>query len=328
MNTIKKLKLRVFILAFVCSSFVLPLSSMGNSKLPLESVIGLLTASSWYSAYTGDLPVSELSFKLIPNTLDSVEFGNKKYKLVYAKTLFSLDSLWSLNANGWRYFITVLNVDSLILIHQAHDAYFPDIVLIHSKPKPSTTMAKDSLIDKISGIWYSKDNGENSIRFERINSSPDSISCSEYKNDVLLLSLNYKVILAYQKDWELISNKRLYFSINIYNNEIIVSDCNTWGGVCENSHFIRGKPLEIANHFVSPGKSVLYPNPCNESFTLNENIGINMIEIVGLNGQVLLKEKLLKNDKTTINMSGFSQGVYLFRGYTKNDFITVKIVKQ
>ena len=58
------------------------------------------------------------------------------------------------------------------------------------------------------------------------------------------------------------------------------------------------------------------------------NIDINKIEIVGLNGQVLLTKKLFGIDDRTIDMSKFSNGFYFVNGITKNDCITVKIVKQ
>jgi hypothetical protein len=311
MKTIKRLKLGIFILTFVYSSFVSILTSMANGNQPLDSVISLLTANIWYSAYTGDLPVSELSFEHIPNTLDSVGFENKRYRLVYDKSVFSLDSLWSLRGSEFSCFITVLNKDSVILIQQAYDAYIPDIILIHSKPQPSTTLAKDSLINKISGIWYSKENEGKNVRLERINSSPDSVSCSEYLNDGLISSFNYRVIFAYQKNWELINKNRLYFSIYIYDNEIVVSNCNTWGSLCDNIHFNRDKPSEIANQFSLSNQPVLYPNPCSGTITLLGNI--DRVEIVELNGEVMLTKEFFGIHDRTIDITRISKGVYIVR---------------
>jgi hypothetical protein len=340
MKTIKKSKLVLFILAFVCCSIISSESSFGKSKLSRDSLITLLTSRVWYNAKTGDLPLEEHSFELIQKTADSIIWkqpeGNVLYKLVYRQTMFSIDSLWELMTNhSLSYVLKIINKDSLILEPDATDSY--TTILTHAKPKPSSSLAKDSLINKISGFWYAKKNQRieftffSMVRFERISSSPDSILFSEYVNDTLLYSAIYKVALIYQSFWALINNKYSSISISLHEDEIGLGllDCGICGVVPgRGAPYIRTDPLEIPSNCTLPNNPALFPNPCNNSFTLQGNFAIDRVEIIGLNGQVQLTKTFHKKNNVTIDITGLPKGVYIVRCISRNACFTAKIVKE
>lgn len=79
-------------------------------------------------------------------------------------------------------------------------------------------------------------------------------------------------------------------------------------------------------HLRDIGVSV-YPNPVSDELNIISNEKYNMIELLNLNGKVLLTNHHY-NQQTKLNMSDLSKGVYLIRIYM-DDFVGVgKIVKR
>jgi hypothetical protein len=77
----------------------------------------------------------------------------------------------------------------------------------------------------------------------------------------------------------------------------------------------------------------LYPNPNNGQFNLNFGVDLGevMIEVVGLNGQVVYSEQIANATNgavKTIQLNNASNGVYFVRIQTANGLVVKRIVKQ
>lgn len=70
----------------------------------------------------------------------------------------------------------------------------------------------------------------------------------------------------------------------------------------------------------------IYPNPATESITINSvSNDINRIEIYSITGRIL---KSIKKPISTIDISNFSQGIYILKVYNAKNFIIKKFVKK
>ncbi|MGL4599310.1 MAG: T9SS type A sorting domain-containing protein, partial [Bacteroidia bacterium] len=77
----------------------------------------------------------------------------------------------------------------------------------------------------------------------------------------------------------------------------------------------------------------LYPNPNNGQFNLNfgSDLGEVMIEVVGLNGQVVYSEQVANANTgavKTIQLTNTANGVYFVRIQTATGLVVKRIVKQ
>lgn len=92
------------------------------------------------------------------------------------------------------------------------------------------------------------------------------------------------------------------FSLSFLNSTFVF-DCTT--GI---------KNIE-ANNTIS-----IFPNPTTSEITVNSNVELQKIELYDISGQLLLVEKS-KENKQTINLNSFSNGVYFLKLYNNERLI-------
>ena len=69
---------------------------------------------------------------------------------------------------------------------------------------------------------------------------------------------------------------------------------------------------------------VLYPNPASNYFFIQSNNIVN-VEIINTLGQIVFKQKFLPQNK--IDVSDFSEGLFIVKIYTKNEKILTQKLK-
>jgi hypothetical protein len=72
-------------------------------------------------------------------------------------------------------------------------------------------------------------------------------------------------------------------------------------------------------------KLIVYPNPVNDVLHIQTKQTIKKIEVLNLNGKVLLQQY---GDNKTMNMQSIPQGNYIVRIFTETTIVPVKILKQ
>ncbi|MFC6877068.1 T9SS type A sorting domain-containing protein [Flavobacterium myungsuense] len=74
----------------------------------------------------------------------------------------------------------------------------------------------------------------------------------------------------------------------------------------------------------------VYPSPASDIITVsnNNNVSVNSISIVDLNGRVLNQSKFNNQSKVQINISNLSAGIYMMNINTVNGIATKKIIKK
>jgi hypothetical protein len=75
---------------------------------------------------------------------------------------------------------------------------------------------------------------------------------------------------------------------------------------------------------------ILYPNPANDQIVIlyhDKSEKEMSISITDLTGR-LLKVVPLQNDKTIVDITDFSDGIYFINIVGKNRFLTKKLIKQ
>jgi uncharacterized repeat protein (TIGR01451 family) len=80
-------------------------------------------------------------------------------------------------------------------------------------------------------------------------------------------------------------------------------------------------PVKLSSIVSSENSFSLYPNPSNGIFTFKDTKNLNTVEVYSILGEKILSQTNLK----TINLSGFSKGVYFAR---VNGMQVVKLVKE
>jgi len=91
------------------------------------------------------------------------------------------------------------------------------------------------------------------------------------------------------------------------------------------------EPLSVFEEQRLEPQVTLFPNPSNKTLTVEFNHYFNhpKIEIYNLEGRLIKEIEVKSNDtNTTIDVSGFSHGVYLLRVDDKEKSITKKFIKQ
>lgn len=71
----------------------------------------------------------------------------------------------------------------------------------------------------------------------------------------------------------------------------------------------------------------IYPNPTNNFVTLSGVEGSATIELYNVLGKIVLSQKITK-DKTEIDLSKETNGVYFIKIITENNSVTKKIIKE
>ncbi len=338
MKTKRKLNLAVLVLIFVCLTGIRSGFAQRNFNLSLDSVITLLTSEVWYDSYSGDLPVVETYFVLIPNTIDSIRWNDIDYKLFRAESMIFYDSVWVLQTHpdfGFSYEILLLDNNNLslypYLIMDASESNF-----IHVKPEPASTEAKNKFVEKISGDWHVAGIDRNHehqnvtrVNFSICTTSPDSITYTGYHGDSLIWSENYKIVLVYQKEWYLISNHLHAFFVDYKDGVLfdVMYGSNEFQGITS-LYLIRKNSADIAECNLKANYMKLFPNPGVDFFTISSDIIFNKIEVFGLNGQLLITKNLNEDDEISLDISSLSTGVYIVKGYSNNAVFSEKLIKQ
>jgi len=333
----KKFTLNSLLLISIFFIKISPGAAHENLSLSSDSVIALLTTGTWYDAYSGDISLHETYFACIPNTGDSIRWENSTFKLFRAKPGYLKDSVWILQPGLGRelqYIISLLNKDSLCLTPMVAD--LSSTLFTHSKPQPASSEKSSQFVAEISGDWYvstiSKNHEHQSItkvRFEISKTAPDSITYSGYNDQTLLWSENYKIILVYQKQWFLMKDKMHgYFSSYkegmLFN---LMAGLNEFSG--ETSlYLVRTSPLKKVNPDLIASRLNLFPNPCTDSFTTGAGPNLTRVDVVGLNGQLLLTKNLNENTGNSFDISTLNNGVYFVKGYSKDAIFSTKLIKQ
>jgi hypothetical protein len=100
----------------------------------------------------------------------------------------------------------------------------------------------------------------------------------------------------------------------------------------EDGELIYMNPIYSSCYLVSTGieeihytRILVYPNPARDKIIIKnrDNVKIESISIIDLNGRVLLK---FENDINELDLSGFSKGIYLLKLTYGNEIIIKKIV--
>ena len=333
MKTYIKIRLLFVLLAIACFSNASTAAPINDStQISLDSVINYLTGSIWYDTYSGDLPVVGTTFKLVPGSIDSIEWNSNKGKLLLIYNGDSSISAWTLSlTDSYSYMLNIVNNDSFVLksLHRYPPSY---IYFSHTPPRPSSLLEKNEFIDQLIGDWYVRGYKYNyfpssvtMIHIERNSSSPYSISLLSYAHDSLVMSEHYGIIKTYYS-WDLLPGG-MHWKVYLDSNELILYTDWAYCSGCYRTNFSRN-PEKIKNTNLTNNILIIYPNPCSNSFSINENFTNCKLEVIGIDGQVKLSKFLHEKDDRTIDISGLSRGMYLVRVSINNSLYTAKIVKE
>ena len=105
----------------------------------------------------------------------------------------------------------------------------------------------------------------------------------------------------------------------IHNGELLYSNYSHGGNDCIT-------PLMGIESIVEDNSITIYPNPTNSEVNISSENIINSIEIFNSLGQRVYQEKINSNTKT-IDISSFTNGVYILGVNTENGVIRKKIIK-
>jgi hypothetical protein len=337
MKAFNKLSLAFLILMFLFFTNIRLGSAQKSSDLSLDSVIILLTSEAWYDSYSGDLPLTETYFTHIIGTIDSIQWEDTGFRLIRSEINITGDSAWVLQpntGNGTSYEITLLDKDNLqlnpIVIDGISSTYS------HKKPQPAPSEAKSKFIESITGDWSVAKVSTNHqyqnitrVNFAMSNTSPDTITYAGYNDNSLLWSEKYKIILVYQKNWFLIKDNSHGYFLSYKDGFLfnVMAGASEFEG--ETSLYIKQiSPAGKAEYSSINNRFDLFPNPCNNFFSINSDANIEKIEILGLNGQLLMTKNPNEKGENTIDISTLSKGVYLVKGFSNNKCFSSKLIKQ
>ena len=197
----------------------------------------------------------------------------------------------------------------------------------------------DSIYNLIKGNWYEVIvcNGyvgkcdsvysDDIQQIERI-AGTDSITWKVFSNGTMthlfkyLISYSESLILN-QNRWMLINNglKRI---IEI-NNNIFFCDLDAFDG--DGIGYSRTKLVTgIINQTIDNSQLSVFPNPTNSSFVIKGVENIERVDIIDINGKILLS-KVNKDAIGTIDISILSNGIYFVRAFSTNKSYNEKIIK-
>lgn len=112
------------------------------------------------------------------------------------------------------------------------------------------------------------------------------------------------------------------------NNAIFARQNNRNPFIDNNSYVtaIWGSPLASDSFALNAGISV-YPNPANDhKIFINSNINIDEIELVNLNGQLIQVIKKPTFINNTFELNDLTQGFYLLKLTSENQYLTKKVI--
>jgi len=118
-------------------------------------------------------------------------------------------------------------------------------------------------------------------------------------------------------------NAGLPYGTQIYNTGYIYFDLNP-AVVTNTTLNTIAKPNKVDNIIAATGVYV-YPNPATDHITV-ENLEGGELTIMNINGEVVMKQNVA-NNKTTIDVSGLAEGVYLLKTFSNTNTATTKFTK-
>ena len=86
--------------------------------------------------------------------------------------------------------------------------------------------------------------------------------------------------------------------------------------------FVTSITTDIANSELN--NTLIFPNPTKDIITVSHDVSVTKIELMDMNGKVLLE----KSDSQTLDLIGLSSGIYVLKVYSKGNCIVKKIVKE
>jgi hypothetical protein len=150
------------------------------------------------------------------------------------------------------------------------------------------------------------------VVYENIN-LPDSATSSSHSNGFLVYSIKPKSSLPLGT----LINNRSSFAFDLFplkNTNNVVNKINRYVvGIKENNPHDQNL--------------LLFPNPTNDQVVLMSNTIINSIELITLEGKVVMTSKNINAKETTLHLGHLSQGLYLMKISTENEFIVKKVSK-
>ena len=85
--------------------------------------------------------------------------------------------------------------------------------------------------------------------------------------------------------------------------------------------------VDITNIYVSEPEFNLYPNPANDFIDIETDFKNCYFSVFDVTGKLILREKVVQN-KTRINLSNYSNGLYFIQLQSDNRMISKKFIKQ
>jgi hypothetical protein len=113
--------------------------------------------------------------------------------------------------------------------------------------------------------------------------------------------------------WETLSEKRTAW-LSTHNN-------STDNFIKKCSDIVLGINDEMENNFIS-----FYPNPTNQSITIESKDDIKNIQIYNLTGSIVLNENSSNDTTKTLNLQSIKNGVYFLQITTSKNRTTKKII--
>ena len=111
---------------------------------------------------------------------------------------------------------------------------------------------------------------------------------------------------------------------------------NTYGQLSTGGYTSSSVPVQVAvsgcalgNEEFKQTRANLYPNPTNDKVSIdNSTADYQSVAVYNYLGQEMIQQKLTFSNNQTIDLSGFSKGVYLFKLQSDNSTETIKVIKK
>lgn len=159
--------------------------------------------------------------------------------------------------------------------------------------------------------------------------SPVNVSMEIYNGDVLMASTTTGDVLASESIEDIWKEYSLSFLATASDLSIVLRN-NAPGG-CGNDLAIDDVALRPANSLgvgkVDTFKVGFEPNPVVDQLTITSEEEIANIEVFSFSGQKVLSQSG-SGDKTLVDMSSLTSGVYIVKVYSGTSVETIKVIKE
>lgn len=160
--------------------------------------------------------------------------------------------------------------------------------------------------------WIELNTDYDHLRCVRFYNEKVGLACGDYGN--IFKTFNGGIT------WEKEVILSVINSITITNNGSILLAGNN-GVILKDTLLI---PLYTNNNtFENKNDVTIYPNPTNEYLTIKSSDKIKKVEIMDINGRILLS----KNNHSSLDISEYIDGIYIIRIYTGNKIIIKSFIK-